>query len=87
MLGGWEVGTRFPIEEGEEDPSTCCLPVGIPGALPAHPLQAPGSCSVLVSLPPLCLHLPGPTGPDLTVNHFSLFSPLIHSSLETWVIK
>ena len=53
MLGGWEVGTRFPIEEGEEDPSTCCLPVGVPGALPAHPLQAPGSCSVLVSPPPL----------------------------------
>lgn len=86
MLGGWEVGTRFPIEEGE-DPFTCRLPVGAPAALPAHPLQAPGSCSVLVSPPPLCLHLLGPTGPDLTVNHFSLFSHLIQSSLETWVIK
>lgn len=52
MLGGWEVGTRFPIEEGEEDPSTCRLPVGVPAALRTHPLQAPGSCSVLISPPP-----------------------------------
>lgn len=81
VLGGWEVGTRIPTEEGEEGPSTCRLLVGVPAALPAHPLQAPGSCSVLISPPPLCLHLPGPTGPDLPVNHFSLFSPLIHSSL------